>query len=269
MHGPNERCNFGSVGSGELRDAVKVFDTDDAIGCIVITGSGARAFAAGGTSTSSVRTIARLSQEGLNARRGRRGYEIAASAKPTIGMISGLAYRGAAALASSPDMRVGCEASRFRFLAAAYSRINRTWTFTNQVGWPANCQGTAVHGTGRRSRGVPHRPPDRLLPREQLRAKTINLARRIAGNNPPRSSQGTSAEADGTDLPTEDREYTRQEAFPELREGSARISADLDPLLVGPATGPQISNSFHQPRRMASKGLAILVGAAGLEPATR
>jgi 1,4-dihydroxy-2-naphthoyl-CoA synthase len=48
MHGPNDRCNFGSVGSGELRDAVKEFDTDDAIGCIVITGSGARAFAAGG-----------------------------------------------------------------------------------------------------------------------------------------------------------------------------------------------------------------------------
>ena len=67
----------------------------------------------------------------------RRGsYEIAASAKPTIGMINGLAYGGAAVLASSLDMRVGCEDSRFRFLAAAYGRINSTWTLPNQVGWP-------------------------------------------------------------------------------------------------------------------------------------
>src|SRR5262249_59570614 len=67
----------------------------------------------------------------------RRGtYEIAASARPTTGMINGLAYGGAAVLASSLDMRVGCEGSRFRFLAAAYGRINSTWTLPNQVGWP-------------------------------------------------------------------------------------------------------------------------------------
>ena len=34
--------------SGELHDAVKQMDTDDAIGCIVITGAGTRAFSAGG-----------------------------------------------------------------------------------------------------------------------------------------------------------------------------------------------------------------------------
>ena len=39
-------------------------------------------------------------------------------------------------LASSLDMRMGCEGTRFRFLAAAYGRINSTWTLPNQVGWP-------------------------------------------------------------------------------------------------------------------------------------
>src|SRR5215469_1818568 len=34
--------------SSELRDAVKELDADDAIGCIVITGAGTRAFSAGG-----------------------------------------------------------------------------------------------------------------------------------------------------------------------------------------------------------------------------
>src|SRR5258705_13157937 len=51
-------------------------------------------------------------------------------------MMNGLAYGGAAVLASSLDMRVGCEPSSFRFLAAAYGRINSTWTLPNQVGWP-------------------------------------------------------------------------------------------------------------------------------------
>ena len=51
-------------------------------------------------------------------------------------MMNGLAYGGAGVLASSLDMRVGCEHASFRFLAAAYGRINSTWTLPNQVGWP-------------------------------------------------------------------------------------------------------------------------------------
>ena len=51
-------------------------------------------------------------------------------------MMNGLAFGGAAVLASSLDMRIGCEDAKFRFLAAAYGRINSTWTLPNQVGWP-------------------------------------------------------------------------------------------------------------------------------------
>src|SRR3984893_3328672 len=122
--------------SGELNDALKRLDADDAIVCIVITGAGDRAFSAGGDIHEQREDDRRLTREELDARRGRGSYEIAASAKPTIGMINGLAYGGAAVLASSLDMRVGCEGTRFRFLAAAYGRINSTWTLPNQVGWP-------------------------------------------------------------------------------------------------------------------------------------
>jgi enoyl-CoA hydratase/carnithine racemase len=31
---------------------------------------------------------------------------------------------------------VGCEKSKFRFLAAAYGRVNSTWSLPMQVGWP-------------------------------------------------------------------------------------------------------------------------------------
>ena len=85
--------------SSELREAVKQFDADDSIGCIVITGAGTRAFSAGGDIHEQREDDRRFTQEELDARRGRGSYEIAASAKPTSGMLNGLAYGGAAVLA--------------------------------------------------------------------------------------------------------------------------------------------------------------------------
>src|SRR5438046_4641335 len=120
--------------SSELHDAVKRFEVDDAVACVVITGAG-RAFSAGGDIHEQREDDRRYTAEELDKMRsGRNSLEIAACAKPVIGMMNGLAYGGAAVLASSLDMRVGCEATKFRFLAAAYGLINSTWTFTNQVG---------------------------------------------------------------------------------------------------------------------------------------
>src|SRR3984893_6639482 len=159
-------------------------DADDAIGCVVITGAGTRAFSAGGDIHEQREDDRRYGQAGLDAQRPpRRGnYEIAASAKPTIGMINGLAYGGAAVLASSLDMRVGCEDSRFRFLAAAYGRINSTWTLPNQVGWPIAKEllfsARVVEAEEAHRIGL----LNHLVPCDQLRAKTMWLATMIAKN---------------------------------------------------------------------------------------
>ena len=171
--------------SSELHDAVKRMDADEAIGCIVITGAGERAFSAGGDIHEQREDDRRYPEEALDVHRPpRRGaYEIAASGKPTIGMINGLAYGGAAVLASSLDMRVGCEDTRFRFLAAAYGRINSTWTLPNQVGWPIAKEllftARVVEADEAHRIGL----LNHLVPRDQLRAKTMELARTIAGNN--------------------------------------------------------------------------------------
>ena len=170
--------------SGELHDAVKQMDADEEIGCIVITGAGTRAFSAGGDIHEQREDDRRYTQEELDAvRPPRRGsYEIAASAKPTIGMINGLAYGGAAVLASSLDMRVGCEDSRFRFLAAAYGRINSTWTLPNQVGWPIAKEllfsARIVEAEEAHRIGL----LNHLVPCAELRAKTLWLAAMIAKN---------------------------------------------------------------------------------------
>src|SRR5580704_18929978 len=168
--------------SSELRDAVKAMDASDDVGCIVITGAG-RAFSAGGDIHEQREDDRKLTEEQLEARRTRGSFEISASAKPTIGMMNGLAYGGAAVLASSLDMRIGCEDSKFRFLAAAYGRINSTWTLPNQVGWPIAKEllfsARVVEAEEAYRIGL----LNHLVPRAQLRAKTMELARMIAGNN--------------------------------------------------------------------------------------
>lgn len=170
--------------SAELRAAVQALDHDETIGCIVITGAGERAFSAGGDIHEQREDDRRYTQAELDAMRDeRRSYEIAACRKPTIGMMNGLAYGGAAVLASSLDMRVGCEDTAFRFLAAAYGRINSTWTLPNQVGWPIAKEllfsARVVHAEEAWRIGL----LNHLVPREELRLKTMELARMIAANH--------------------------------------------------------------------------------------
>jgi enoyl-CoA hydratase/carnithine racemase len=169
--------------AGELHDAVKRMDADDTIGCIVITGAGTRAFSAGGDIHEQREDDRKLTEEQLEARRTRGSFEISASAKPTIGMMNGLAYGGAGVLASSLDMRIGCEVSKFRFLAAAYGRINSTWTLPNQVGWPIAKELLFTARIVEAEEAFRIGLLNHLVPREELRAKTMELARMIAGNN--------------------------------------------------------------------------------------
>jgi enoyl-CoA hydratase len=168
----------------ELHHAVKQAESDDAIGCIVITGAGERAFSAGGDIKEQLADDSRYSDEELDAIRDRRrSYEIAACAKPTIGMMNGLAYGGAAVLASSLDMRIGCEATRFRFLAAAYGRINSTWTLPNQVGWPVAKELLFTARIVEAGEAYRIGLLNHLVARAELRTKTMEIAKMIAANH--------------------------------------------------------------------------------------
>ena len=171
--------------STELHETVQRMSEDAEVGCIVITGAGNRAFSAGGDIHEQREDDRKYTQAELDARgaiRARGSYEISACPKPTIGMMNGLAYGGAAVLASSLDMRIGCEHSSFRFLAAAYGRINSTWTLPNQVGWPVAKEllfsARVVEAEEAHRIGL----LNHLVPCAELRTKTLWLATMIAKN---------------------------------------------------------------------------------------
>ena len=170
--------------SAELHHAVKAAEADDGVGCIVITGAGEKAFTAGGDIKEQLEDDASRSDEDLERLRdNRRSYEIGACAKPTIGMMNGLAYGGGAVLASSLDMRVGCEGTKFRFLAAAYGRINSTWTLPNQVGWPVAKELLFTARIVEAEEAYRIGLLNHLVPRAQLRDKTMEIAKQIARNH--------------------------------------------------------------------------------------
>ena len=169
----------------ELHDAVAAMNADDEIGCLVITGAGERAFSAGGDIHQQRIDAREMTQEERDRRSEERtgwSYDISASPKPVIGMMNGLAQGGAAVLSSSLDFRIGCERTSFRFLAVAYGRINSTWTLPNQVGWPMAKEllftGRVVEAEEAYRIGL----LNHLVPSDQLRAKTMEIATTIAKN---------------------------------------------------------------------------------------
>ena len=172
--------------NAELQKAVLRAEEDDEVGCIVITGSGDRAFTAGGD-IHEQRANDQLEKEGKLDRsamvRTLSGYEVSACLKPTIGMMNGLAYGGGAVLASSVDMRIGCERTQFRFLAAAYGRINSTWTLPNQVGWPMAKELLFSARIVKAEEAYRIGLLNHLVPSAELRDKTMELAKQIAAND--------------------------------------------------------------------------------------
>ncbi len=181
----------------ELHDAVAHANEDDEIGCIVITGADtsprAPAFSAGGDIHEQREDQAALNAGNLaledmdmrSARRQRGSYDVSASDKPVIGMINGLAYGGGAVMSSSLDIRIGSDAARFRFLAAAYGRINSTWTLTNQVGWPQAKELLFTARIVEAEEAYRIGLLNYLVPVYRLREKTMDIATQIATNDTP------------------------------------------------------------------------------------
>jgi len=172
----------------ELDDELTRIEADDDVRAAILTGAGPRAFSSGGD----IHQMAKSSTEELAARGERRSqinWHIATFAKPLIGAINGLAYGAGAMLSSMLDIRIGCELTEFRFLAARYGRVNSTWSLPQVVGMPKAKEllytGRVVKADEAERIGL----LNQVVPSAELLDTALQMGRLVAEND-PRMVQG-------------------------------------------------------------------------------
>ncbi|HEX9628804.1 MAG TPA: enoyl-CoA hydratase/isomerase family protein [Pyrinomonadaceae bacterium] len=166
----------------DLDEELTQIEKNDDVRAVILTGAGPRAFSSGGD----IMQMVGMSSEDLAARsefRSQANWHIATFAKPIIGAINGLAYGAGAMLTSMLDIRIGCELTEFRFLAARYGRVNSTWSLPLVVGMPKAKEllytGRAVKADEAERIGL----LNQVVPSAQLRDTAIQMAQLISEND--------------------------------------------------------------------------------------
>ncbi|NIO10249.1 MAG: hypothetical protein GTO40_20495 [Deltaproteobacteria bacterium] len=166
----------------ELEQELTSIENEPEVKVVVLTGAGERAFSSGGD----IPQMAGSTAEDLQARRdfhGHATWHIATFTKPIIGAINGLAYGGGALLSSMLDIRVGCERTAFRFLAARYGRVNSTWTLPPMIGLAKAKEllftGRVVEAKEAEQIGL----LNQLVPSDQLLNTAIEMGQLISEND--------------------------------------------------------------------------------------
>ncbi len=166
----------------ELDEAISEMERDDGVGAIIITGAGERAFSAGADIHENRELSNDDNREAITEKRSEYTWHLATCAKPVIGAINGLCYGGGTVMATSLDFLVGCERSRFRFLAVNYGQMNATWSLPTMVGIPRAKEllysGREVFADEAYHMGL----INHLVPSEQLMDKAVEIAAGIAKN---------------------------------------------------------------------------------------
>ncbi len=171
----------------EVDSAISDMEADADIKAVIFTGTGERAFSAGADIHEQVRNVENPPPP--DPKRSEYSWHVAACAKPTIGALNGLAYGGAAVMASSFDIRVGCERSSFRFLAASYGRVNSTWSLPMQIGWPKAKELLLTARVVEAEEAYRIGLLNHLVSTDALMPKSMEIAQQIAAND-PRMVQG-------------------------------------------------------------------------------
>jgi enoyl-CoA hydratase/carnithine racemase len=168
-------------------ELTKIEESDD-VRAVILTGAGPRAFSSGGD----IIQMVGMTSEDLAARsefRSQANWHLATFKKPIIGSINGLAYGAGAMLTSMLDIRIGCELTEFRFLAARYGRVNSTWSLPLLVGMAKAKEllytGRVVKADEAERIGL----LNQVVPSAQLRDTAIQMAQLISEND-PRMVQG-------------------------------------------------------------------------------
>ncbi len=86
-------------------------------------------------------------------------------------------------MASSFDIRVGCERTSFKFLAASLGKVNSTWTLPTQVGWSIAKELLFTARVVEAKEAYHIGLLNHLVSSDELMAKAVEIARQIAAND--------------------------------------------------------------------------------------
>jgi enoyl-CoA hydratase len=169
----------------EMLEALAAIENDAAVGAVVITGAGEKSFIAG----ADIGEFAgRTPFDQRHAMRSPRIFDIMASfPKPVIAMINGFCLGGGCELAMSCDIRIASEKARFGQPEIKLGLIpggGGTQRLPRLVGTGNALRlilsGDMIDAAEAKGMGL----VEVVVPHEELRAKTLELAQKIAGMSP-------------------------------------------------------------------------------------
>ena len=192
---PNRRNALNDATLSEMSGAMEDLADDDAVRVVVLTGAG-QAFCSGGDLQGlrgGNEPSAWVSDNPDDVRRGFRGAQrlimaIQRMEKPVIAMVNGTAVGAGFDLACACDIRIGCPSSRFM---VAYVRIGLfpgfggTWLYPRMLGSIGKAAEMLFTGEFMEADEA-HRLGflNKLVPEEELRATTLEMAQKIAAGPP-------------------------------------------------------------------------------------
>ena len=185
IHRPDKLNALNEAVRVELLAALAEIETDDAVGAVVITGSGEKAFIAGADIGE---FTGRSPFDQRFAMRSPRIFDVMASfPKPVIAMINGFCLGGGCELSMSCDMRIASDKARFGQPEINLGLIpggGGTQRLPRLVGMGHAMRiilsGDMIPADEAGRIGL----ADLVVPHDELRAKTLELAQKIASKSP-------------------------------------------------------------------------------------
>jgi len=185
IHRPDKLNALSQQVRDEMLEVLERLETDDEVGVLVITGAGEKSFVAG----ADIGEFAGRSPfDQRHAMRSPRVFDVMASyPKPVIAMINGFCLGGGCELAMSCDLRVASEKARFGQPEINLGLIpggGGTQRLPRLVGTGQAMRliltGDIIPADEAHAIGL----VDLLVPHDELRAKTLELAAKIASKSP-------------------------------------------------------------------------------------
>jgi enoyl-CoA hydratase/carnithine racemase len=178
---PEARNALSKAVRAGLWDGYRTFNADDAARVLVLTGTGDKAFCAGGDLKEMAEETLQIPPPDFLPQPG-RNIEVA---KPTIAAVNGIAYAGGFLLAQNCDLCVAADTASFAITEVKVGRgapwaVPLPWLVPGRVAMEIMLTGDPLGAARAFELGL----VNQVVPADQLRSATQALAERIAANAP-------------------------------------------------------------------------------------